>query len=201
MDEIEIKQLMEKGYLKVIVFFEMLGKPKEHIEETLKKYILNIKTDENIKFIKEDYAKAEKQDDDLWSTFVEAEILVSGMDKLTWLCFNFMPASIEIIEPEKKQFTNKQMGFWLNDVLSKLHEISLMTKTMVNKNKQFAGALGTMLRNMVLLGLESGASTAKELFKRTGIQEQQVTDTLNALIKEERVEKVGDSYKRIKNKK
>ena len=200
MDEIEIKQLMEKGYLKVRVFFEMLGKPKEHVEETLKKYIERIKTDENIKFIEEDYAEAEEKEDGLWSTFVEAVILVNGMDKLTWLCINFMPASIEIIEPEEKKYTNKQIGFWINDVLSKLHEISLMTKTLANKNKQFAGALGTMLRNMILLSLETGDLTAEELVRKTGIRLDQVNDTIKVLMEEKRIEKEGDLYKRIVKK-
>ncbi len=200
MNEIEIKQLMDKGFLKVRIFFEMLGKPKEHVEETLKKYIEKIKTDDNIKFIEEDYVEAEEKDDGLWSTFVEAVILVNGMDKLTWLCINFMPASIEIIEPEEKKYTNKQLTFWVNDVLSKLHEISLMTKTLVNKNKQFSGALGTMLRNMILIVIDSGDSTAEELSRKTGIRQDQVTDTLNVLIKEKRIEKDGDLYKRIVKK-
>jgi len=198
MKDIEIKKYIEeKGYLHVRVMFEMLGKPKEHIEETIRKYIEKIKTDPNIEIFKEHFGDARTQEDDLWSTFAEVEMLVKSMDKLTWLCVNFMPASIEIIQPEKKTYTNKEISFWINDVLARLHEISLMTKSLVNKDKFMAKSLGTLLKNMILLGIGKDSLTPEQIFKKTGVKEEEVITILEALEKQGKIKKVGEEYQRI----
>jgi len=199
MKDIEIKKYVEeKGYLHVRVMFEMLGKPKEHIEETIRKYIDKIKTDPNIEIFKEHFGDARAQEDDLWSTFAEVEMLVKSMDKLTWLSVNFMPASIEIIAPEKKFYTNRELGLWLNDILSRLHEISLMTKSLVSKDKFMSKSLGTLLKNMILLGIGKDSLTPEQIFKKTGIKEEEVITVLEVLEKQGKVKKVGEEYQRIK---
>ena len=198
MKDIEIKKYVEeKGYLHVRVMFEMLGKPKEHIEETIKKYIEKIKTDPDVEVFKEHFGEAKAQDDDLWSTFAEIEMLVKSMDKLTWLSVNFMPASIEIIAPEKKSYTNRELGVWLNDVLARLHEISMMTRSLTSKDKFMSKTLGTLLKNMVLLGIGNNSLTPEQIFKRTGIKKEEVIKILEALEKQGKVKKVGEEYQRI----
>lgn len=199
MKDAEIKKYVEeKDYLQVRVIFEMLGKPKEHIEETIKKYVDKIKTDINIEVYKEHYGEAKEQEDNLWSTFAEIEMLVKSMDKLTWLCVNFMPASIEIIEPEKKLYTNRELGLWINDVLSRLHEISMMTRSLTSKDKFMAKTLGTLLKNMILLGIGKDSLTPEQIHGKTGIQKDEVIKILEALEKQEKVQKIGDEYQRIK---
>jgi len=197
MKESEINALLEKGYIKVRVIFEMLGKPKEHIEKTLKGYIENIKTDSNIEVIKEYFADAKEQDGDLWSTFAETEMLVNGMEKLTWLCVNFMPASIEVLEPESLTNTNKELSFWLNDVLSKLHEISLLTKGLVGKDKKLAVSMGTLLKNMVLIVLKQGPKNMDELAIVTGIRPDEVKRVVDFLVEQKKIVQDGDKYKKI----
>jgi hypothetical protein len=175
----------------------MLGKPAEHVQETLKKYVENIKTDDNLYFLKETFGEPREQQDNLFSAFTEVEMLIPDMQKLTWLSLNFMPATIEILEPEKLIITNREIGLWVNDVLSKLHEISLMTKSLVSKDKVVSRTLGTLLKNMILLAIDNEPKTIIELFQRTGIREDEVKDITAALEKEGRVVKEGDKYKRV----
>lgn len=196
MDESDIYELMQKGYLRVRIMFEMLGKPKEHVQETLKKYIENLKTDTTMHILKEFYGEPREQQDDLFSTFADVEMLIADMQKLTWLSLNFMPANIEILEPEEKKFTNREMGLWVNDVLSKLHEISLMTKSLVSKDKYMAKTLGTLLKNMVLIVLDR-PKTEEEIFKSTGIRQDEVKDIIKFLLKQGRIKQEGDKYSRI----
>ena len=197
MDQQKIKELVEKGYIKIRVIFELLGKPKEHIESTLKIYIEKVKSNQGIEFISEDFADAKEQDDGLWSAFAELELYVKSLDILTWLSVNYMPSSIEILEPEKITHTNKEINFWINDVLAKLHEISLLIKAAVSKETIMSKTLGTMMKNMVLLNLESGPKTTEEIFKKTGIREDQLKTVLEYLIKKEKVVKEQEKYKRV----
>jgi hypothetical protein len=196
MDKNKINELKEKGYIKIRVIFEMLGKPKEHIEKTLKNYVEKVKSANGIEILSEDFAEAKQQDDGLWSTFAELEMFIKSLEVMTWLSVNFMPASIEILEPEKITHTNKQINFWINDVLAKLHEISLMVKGAVSKEKIMSKTLGTMMKNMVLLNLETGPKDIKELFKKTGIREDQLKSVLEYLVKKEKIVEKDGKYSR-----
>ncbi len=197
-EEIDEQALLEKGWLRIRVIFEILGKPKEHIEQTLRDYIRSVKDNNAFKFISEEYAEAEEQEDTLWSSFAELEGYARNLQVLTWLSVNFMPASIEILEPLEINTTSKDIQEWLNDVLAKLHEVSLLTKGLMKKDKQMTMSLGTLLKNNVLLALESGDKTLDELHKKTGIRPDQINAVLEVLTKKEKVKMIeGEKYKRI----
>jgi len=197
-EEINEHALLEKGWIKVRVIFEILGKPKEHIEKTLREYIKAVKDNNAFKFISEEYAEAKEQEDTLWSSFAELEGYAKNMQILTWLSVNFMPSNIEILEPSEIISTNKNLQDWLNDVLAKLHEISLLTKGLISKDKQMTVSLGTLLKNNILLALESGEKNIEELHKKTGIRQDQIKEVLTVLIKKEKVKKLeGEKYQRV----
>jgi len=128
-------------------------------------------------------------------------MMVESMDKLTWLSVNYMPSSIEIIEPASITVSNKDLGFWISDVLANLHEISLMTKGIVKKDQVMSQTLGTLMKNIILISLESGANTLSDLFRKTGIREDQLKELLTYLIDKGKVVQEEDSYKRIKKSK
>ena len=45
MEKNVMKQKLEAGYIRVHMIFELVGKPKEHVEKALKEYITAIKGD------------------------------------------------------------------------------------------------------------------------------------------------------------
>ena len=96
------------------VIIEMLGAPKEYIELTLKNYIEKLKKD-GIKIIKETVEPAQKQNE-LFSTFVELDIEFEKMEELFGFCFDSMPSSVEILEPEELQITAGELSDHLNDL-------------------------------------------------------------------------------------
>ena len=83
------KQGNSEDRLVVRTIFEVIGRPKEHVESTIKAYIENIKTDEEIKVNKEEYEAVEEVEDDMFSAICEVELDVANIEKLTWLCMNF----------------------------------------------------------------------------------------------------------------
>lgn len=193
MDSKEIKKFIDKGYLRVNVMFEIAGKPKKHIEDTLKAYIENIKQDELIHIIKEEYEDAEEIEDGIFSTVSEIEMLLPSIEKLNWLCINFSPASVEIIEPENKRVSQKEIGDWMNDLLSRLHEIGMVQKNLKGQYDMLVRNFNAMTRNAIVLALKE-TNEIEAIAKKIGMPKEHTIQFLDALIKEEKVRKDKNKY-------
>ncbi|MEM4637692.1 MAG: hypothetical protein QXK76_01530 [Candidatus Woesearchaeota archaeon] len=192
MNEKEIKELVGKGYVFCRIIFEMAGNPKEYVEESLKKYISKIKEDPEYIFMNEYFAPAEEKDG-IWSTFFESELLVSNLEKLNILCFNLGPASVEILEPENFSFTQKDLTYWYNDIISKIHEISIELKNAASENNLLKVNLNRAIKNSIILSL-SEPRTIEEISSRVGIDKEQLKPFLDSLIKEKNLILDGNRY-------
>jgi hypothetical protein len=192
MKDKEIKEFIEKGHILCKVIFEMAGNPKEHVESTLRKYVSAIKEDPNYIFMNEVYEPAE-ENDGIWSTILETDILVSNFEKLNILCFNLTPSSIDIIEPESFAITQKEMTYWYNDLLSKLHEISISLKNLSSENDLLKVNLNRAIRNSIILSLID-PKTIDEIVIKTGIDKEHLQPFLDALIKEKSIILEGNKY-------
>jgi hypothetical protein len=189
----EIKKLIDEGYLRTNVIFEIVGKPKEHIENTLKAYIENIKQEEKIHTIKEEYEEADEMEEGIFSTVAEIEMLLPNIEKLTWLCINFSPASVEILEPDSKTISQKEMGDWLNDLLSRLHEIGMVQKNLKGQYDILVKNFNSMTRNAIVLSLKD-TNEMDTIAKKIGMPKEHTEKFLEALIKEEKVRKEKNKY-------
>ena len=200
MDKKEIKVMIGEGWIRINMIFEMIGNPKEYIENTLKDYMANIKTDSDIKVLEEDYGQAEEIDKGLFSTFVEANILVKDLNKLTWLCFNFTPASIEILEPNSYTFGARDIQNWINDILAKLHEVGAISKQIASQNKLMVNNFNRLLKNAMIFCINMGFDTPKEIEEKIGIPHDQLKPFFEALAKEGKL-KVSQDQKKPKKAK
>lgn len=179
--------------LVVRVIFEVIGRPKEHVEKSIKAYIENIKTDDQITILKEDFEPAEEVEEGIFSSICEAELEIANIEKLTWLCMNFSPASIEVISPSTLIFEDKDITHWLNDLLSKLHEIGVQQKSLSGQNEGLIRNFNAMTRNAIILGLQEPRDKAT-ISQKIGLSEEFTDKFLEALIKENKVKKEKNKY-------
>ncbi|MGV8150417.1 MAG: hypothetical protein ACP5NV_01690 [Candidatus Woesearchaeota archaeon] len=196
MKDKEIKDLIEKGHILCRVIFEMAGNPKEHVEKTLKDYINKIKEDPSYIFMNEDYAPAE-ENDGVWSVILEADVLSTNFEKLNILCFNLSPASIEIIEPETFALTQKDITYWYNDILSKIHEVSASLKNLNGENDLLKVNLNRAIKNCVVLSLNE-PRTMDEISQKVGVDKNNLQPFVDAMIKEKTIILEGNKYVRHK---
>ncbi|MBR9693264.1 hypothetical protein GOV07_05055 [Candidatus Woesearchaeota archaeon] len=180
--EAQIKEQLSEGWLRVLITFELVGKPREHIEATIKSYLANIKQDKRIKAIKEEFAEAIEMDDGLFSTFCEFETMVENMEVLTWLAVNFMPASIEILSPDKLTLDSRVIVNWVNDLLAKLHEVSNVLREERAVNAHVTKGMNALIKNSILAALKTGELTPADLEKIVGIQAAQLVPFLENLL-------------------
>lgn len=193
MDKKEIENKLKKGHIHLNVMFEVVGHPKEHVENALKSYIANIKQDQTVNFLNENYEPAEEIEKGIFSAFAETELLVEDLNKVTWLAINFTPASIEFIEPEKITLNDKELTDFMNDLLAKLHEIGTIQKASNSEKVGILKSFNAMSRNAILLAMEKN-KTVKDISKKVGLQEEHTIKFLEAMIQEKTVEKKGDEY-------
>jgi len=128
MDETQIKEKIKQGYLRVKLIVEIAGFPEEHVNHTLnlvKEKILEVK---NVELLKANIREAKKMSERMWSGFVEIEILVDRLASLIGICFDFLPSSIEIIEPETIPEDSGYLSDVLNDLAAKLHHYDAVAK-------------------------------------------------------------------------
>lgn len=198
MDKKEIKKKIDEGWLHTRLIVEMLGKPKEHLEQTMKQYIEKLKDDKDLILVKEEYSEPEDKEG-MFAEFVELEMLFRSIEVLTSFCFDYMPSSVEIIAPEKVSYVTRDVMAFLNDLQARLHTIDMKLKTVLQENTNLTHNAYTLLRNLILLSIRQGDKSVEELSEITGIKSEELIKFLDIFEKEEnKIKKEGGKYSAVK---
>ena len=198
MDNKELRRKIdEEGYIHSNVIFEVIGNPKEYVEKAIREYVESLEKDEDIDVVSKDIEDAEKQEEqNVWSTFAEVELLVKNLEKFTWLCMNFMPSSIEIMDPEKHLFQAADLTNWLNDLLAKLHEIGSVSQQVGQQNKLMLKNINALMRNSILICLDADIRELDKIASKIGVDEKNVERVLKAMAKEGKITKKEEEFYR-----
>jgi hypothetical protein len=186
----------KEKHIRCRTILEVLGKPREHVEKTIKDYIEKIKEDPDLIILKESFADA-KQHEKLWAVFAELEVVVKGIPKLVAFCLDYMPSSIEVIKPEELVFKNRDISNFMNDLQAKLHNVDMVAKQFRAENEFLRRNMKTSFKNAVAILLRIGDKDTSELSKFTGIPQDELKPIMEELIKDKRIKKEEDKYKLI----
>lgn len=199
----DVKQRLAEGWLRCTVVIELIGKPKEHIEQTMKQYVEKIRKEKDIEVLRDELAAIKKLDtkadqpgmiQELWSTFAELDMLVRGPMALTYFCFDYMPASIEIVEPAQVSYKRDDLTEFFNNLQSRLHQLDMLAKQLRTEVLFLRKSTKSLLRNYVTLLLTKKKLTAQQLSSLTGVDQQGIEDFLDTLIDEGRLRMEGELY-------
>ncbi len=183
-------------HLRCRIILEMLGKPKGHIEGTLRKYVQKIKEEENLIILKEKFSDTKEQEN-LWTTFVELEMVIKNIPHLIGFCFDYMPSSIEILKPEEFTLKNRDISNFINDLQAKLHTVDMVAKKLKSENEFLKRNMKRSFENSILVLLKLKEMGANEISKFTGIDEKELTGFLDKLIENKKIKKEGENYSLI----
>lgn len=128
--------------IKARIIIEVVGAPKDHVEATLKSVVDKIKEEKELNLLKSELVEAkevqlENIPQKIWSAFSEVEISVNEINRLIGFCFDFMPSSIEILEPTNLDLNAGETSDMLNDLLAGLHRYDLFLKNVHAQNILF----------------------------------------------------------------
>jgi len=114
---------METKGINAMMIIEVIGRPPEHLTETLNKIISQIDEEKgvNVKEKKVNEPVLMKDQKDFYTSFAEVGIEVEEILELAMLMFKYMPAHIEIISPELIALTNNGWNDILNELARRLH--------------------------------------------------------------------------------
>ena len=113
---------------------EVLGSPQDHVEKALKQVITKIKEENNMKVLKVEAYEAKQMDNKLWSTFADIEFETKSLKKVLGVCYDYMPSSIEILEPAGMEMDCNDIAEVFNDFLTRLHKYSMVLNKLQTEN-------------------------------------------------------------------
>jgi hypothetical protein len=109
--------------IRAVLILEVLGKPPEHLTETLHKLADSIGKEENIelkeKKVKEPVEMEKRKG--FYTSFAEIEIQAKTIMHLIMIIFKYMPAHVEILSPENIKINNNNLGELFNELTRRLH--------------------------------------------------------------------------------
>jgi hypothetical protein len=181
MNSEEIKEKIYEGGVHFKVILEMMGKPKEHVEETFKQYLEQLKKNEHITVLEEEFNEPKEVEGGMFSSFVEMELLADDLSNVVWFCFDYMPSSVEVYEPQELKYKSHDFTDFLNDLQARLHQMDMTVKTVNATNLKLNKNAESLLRNSIALSIELGRDTPEEISKSIGVHLDGTKNILNQL--------------------
>ncbi len=186
----------EKGqhtHIRCRTIIEVLGKPKEHVENSIKEYVEHINQDSELVVLNKEYSEL-KEHGKLWSQFAELDLVVKGTQKLISFCFEYMPSSIEVIKPESLQMTGGEISRFLNDLQARLHNVDMIVKQLKAENDFLKLNMNAVIHNAILICLKVSKLTLEQLSQITGVDKKELEIFVEKLLKENKIKKEDGQY-------
>jgi len=188
--------VLQKNQVLSRIIIEILGKPKEHVSKTLQIVADKLKETKDIKIEHIEIAEPEPvENEDIFTTFLEAELIAEDLNTLLGVCFYFMPRSVEIMEPEDIRIKANQLSGFMNDLQARLHEVDMRLKTVNEENNILNQNAMAVLHNFIIHSLREKERDIAELSKIVGVQEKALEKIIEILVNNNFVKKEGDKYR------
>lgn len=113
----------KKKVIRSTIILEIIGKPAEHLIKTLEDIIKRINEEKGVKVVDKKLNEPVeiKENKDFYTTFAEVDLEVDDILYLAIIMFKYMPAHVEVIEPETISLTNNGWTDILSELTRRLH--------------------------------------------------------------------------------
>lgn len=122
---------------------EMMGKPAEHLKKAIEKHVGvlykvddievdRIEISEPKEFVqekdKEKKGGADEGEEKMFTTFAECEFEIPSLARLTETMFDFMPSSVEVLEPSNVKMDSFEATNLMNNISGRMHRYDEFAK-------------------------------------------------------------------------
>jgi putative ribosome biogenesis GTPase RsgA len=128
------------------------------------------------------------------------EMLMKDADALLSFCFDYMPSSVEILEPDRVTMKNSEFTDFINDMLSRNISLNTSVLEMGERVNYYIKNTAVLLRNFIIVLLSSRPMTLKQVSQYLGVKEDNTLKVIEVLIKEGKVKKKGEQYSAVEKK-
>ncbi len=120
-----------------VMILEMLGRPPEHLKETLEEYIKKMGEEKGVKVsgYKINEPKELEENKSLFTTFAEIDLETDSVKEIVSMIFKYMPAHIEIVSPENLSIKNNFLNETMNELARRLHAYDQVARVLTNEKE------------------------------------------------------------------
>ncbi len=125
--------------IKALFIFEIMGRPPEHIKNTLGELIDKLGEQKGIDIIRKEIREpkpVEKKDvQNLFTTFAEVELITDNLSLIFDIALNMLPSHVEILGPKELEFKNFDLSSVVSNLCVKIHKYDELAKvSLMEKN-------------------------------------------------------------------
>jgi len=130
--------------------FEMLGKPPEHLIETLENLLNKLNEQKGIEIINKTihepkpFEKDGEQIEELYTTFADVELELDNTELLIAVTLNLLPAHVEVLEPQELKFSNFDLSRILSELTIKMHKYDEVAKALTLQKSQLINQMNEL---------------------------------------------------------
>lgn len=153
------------------LIFEIIGKPPEYIIETLEDLIKQMNEEKGVKVVNKKINEPVvlQENKEFYTTFAEVDLEVEEIYQLAIIMFKYMPAHIEILEPDTIELSNNGWTDILSELTRRLHGYDEVAKVMQLQNAQLQRQLKEALSNK---NLSPGLAVSSNLIPKKDSEEE-----------------------------
>jgi len=120
---------MEEQKIRIKSIIEIVGTPEEHVQKAMDMVVEKLGEKKDLEIVKKEIFPTNKlENSPFWSCFCDVELVADNLDVTLQYCFEFLPSSVEILNPTSFTTQNLTLTQILNDVLARLHEYNMVGK-------------------------------------------------------------------------
>lgn len=187
-------QKKEDGWIECNATLQMIGKPKDYLVESMNKIIAGIESEDKkyAIFEKEFFDGDEKEN---YLTYVcEIKMLFSKPLDIIDFSFDYMPSTIEVVDPPNISFESAEFSAFINEMLIKNHDLNMLAKTLSKQGTRLFETQNALLKNITFLSITHGQRSIKQISRNAGVDEKFMENLLNKMVEEKSLVKNGDEY-------
>lgn len=163
-----MKSFSSREGIGAVFILEVIGRPKEHLTETLNDLIKKIDGEKGVHVISKKINEPVlmKDQKDFYTSFAEIELNVEEFLYLMILVFKYMPAHIEVLSPEDMQLTNTDLNDILNELTRRLHGYDEIARIIQSEKFVLERKLREVLGDGIVMGEKSSETKKKKSKKK-----------------------------------
>jgi len=121
--------------INAVFMLEVLGRPPEHLVETLESLVKQIGEEKGVKVVNKTINPPVliKDQKEFYTSFAEIEVELEEIISLVILMFKYMPSNIEIISPQNISLPNASWNDILNELTRRLHGYDEIARILQNE--------------------------------------------------------------------
>jgi len=134
---------MAEKKIQAIMIVEVAGRPAEYVKEGLETHTARLNQMPDVEVISKTLSEPKKieHQEEAYVCFAEIEFSVPTFQRLMDLVFDFMPSSIEILEPGRIEMDSQEATMFVNNLAGRLHRYDEIAKIAQFKIKQLSEQL------------------------------------------------------------